>query len=434
MRVDPKALVRRLDPACTQALEEAVASAASGRFYEIVVEHVLLALLEPADGEAAAVLTEVRRDRRRATTTLQNVLQRMRTGNAGRPVFSEGVFQLFEEAWLVASVEHGRQLLRPADVLLEFATRGNRYTAETIPELTGIPLDELRRIVASYSEQQPAAPTATQGAAPGAAGAPGAAPGAAAAGGGREMLARFTVSYTDRAKAGKIDPIFGRDAEIRQMIDILARRRKNNPILVGEPGVGKTALVEGLARAIVAGDVPSGLRDVELLGLDLGLLMAGAGVRGELENRLKKVIAEVKSSATPNILFIDEAHTIMGASGDSAELPNLLKPELARGELRTLAATTWSEYKKYFEKDAALARRFQLVKVGEPDQETAILMLRGLRDMYSKAHGVVIRDEAVVAAVELSERYISGRQLPDKAIDLIDTASARVKIEQDAPP
>ena len=432
MRVDPKALVRRLDPACTQALEEAVASAASGRFYEIVVEHLLLALLEPADGEAAAVLSEVRRDRRRATTTLQNILQRMRTGNAGRPVFSEGVFQLLEEAWLVASVEHGRQHLRPADVLLEFATRGNRYTAETIPELTGIPLEDLRRAVASHSEPPQSPPAATPGAAPTA---PGVAPGTpAAGGGGREMLTRFTISYTDRAKAGKIDPIFGRDAEIRQMIDILARRRKNNPILVGEPGVGKTALVEGLARAIVAGDVPSGLKDTELLGLDLGLLMAGAGVRGELENRLKKVIAEVKASATPIILFIDEAHTIMGASGDNAELPNLLKPELARGELRTLAATTWSEYKKYFEKDPALARRFQLVKVGEPDQDTAILMLRGLRDMYSKAHGVVIRDEAVVAAVELSERYISGRQLPDKAIDLIDTASARVKIEQDAPP
>jgi type VI secretion system protein VasG len=342
MRVDPKALVRRLDPACTQALESAVASAASGRFYEIVVEHVLLALLEPADGEAATVLAEVRRDPGAPPppyrTSSAHAHRQRRTA-----VFSEGVFQLFEEAWLVASVEHGRQHLRPADVLLEFATRGNRYTAETIPELTGIPIDELRRVVASFSEPQPSAPAAPQSPA---AGAPG-----TAAPGGREMLGRFTISYTDRARAGKIDPVFGRDAEVRQMIDILARRRKNNPILVGEPGVGKTALVEGLARAIVAGDVPSGLRDVELLGLDLGLLMAGAGVRGELENRLKKVIAEVKASATPIILFIDEAHTLMGASGDNAELPNLLKPELARGELRTLAATTWTEYKKYFEKD-----------------------------------------------------------------------------------
>ena len=277
MRVDPKALVRRLDPACTQALEEAVASAASGRFYEIVVEHLLLALLEQTDGEAAAVLAEVRRDPRRATTTLQNILQRMRTGNAGRPVFSEAVFQLLEEAWLVASVEHGRTHLTPADVLLEFATRGNRYTAESIPELTGIPLEDLRRVVASRSAPEASAPPQAPGAQPST---PGAAPTNAAAGGGREMLARFTTSYTDRARAGKIDPVFGRDAEIRQMIDILARRRKNNPILVGEPGVGKTALVEGLARAIVAGDVPSGLRDTELLGLDLGLLMAGAGVRG----------------------------------------------------------------------------------------------------------------------------------------------------------
>ena len=432
MRVDPKALVRRLDPACTQALEESVAAAASGRFYEIVVEHLLLALFELPDGELGPLLSDLRRDRTRVTASLHAILQRLRTGNAGRPVFSDSVFNLLEEAWLVASVEYGRTHLRPADVLLEFVTRGNRYTAESIPELADLSPADLRRGISRLAGAPYENPTTTPAAPPSTPAASGAPPAPAPAG--REALARFTTSFTDRARAGKIDPVFGRDTEIRQMIDILARRRKNNPILVGEPGVGKTALVEGLARAIAAGDVPAALKNTELLGLDLGLLMAGAGVRGELENRLKKVIAEVKSSATPIILFIDEAHTLMGASGDQSELPNLLKPELARGELRTIAATTWSEYKKYFEKDPALARRFQPVKVGEPDQDTAVLMLRGLREMYSRAHGVVIRDDAVVAAVELSDRYISGRQLPDKAIDLLDTAAARVKIEQDAPP
>ncbi|HSP77051.1 MAG TPA: type VI secretion system ATPase TssH, partial [Myxococcaceae bacterium] len=262
--------------------------------------------------------------------------------------------------------------------------------------------------------------------------APGGASASAPAGGaGGEALRRFATSFTGRVREGKIDPIFGRHREIRQMVDILSRRRKNNPILVGEPGVGKTALVEGLAWAIVKGEVPDALKNVELLGLDLGLLQAGAGVRGEFENRLKSVISEVKASPTPIILFIDEAHTLIGsgAAAGGSDGANLLKPALARGELRTLAATTWSEYKKYFEKDAALERRFQPVKVDEPSVEEAELMLRGLRPTYEAAHGVTIRDEAVSAAVRLSSRYISGRQLPDKAVDLLDTAAARVKIE-----
>ena len=248
---------------------------------------------------------------------------------------------------------------------------------------------------------------------------------------GDDTLRRFTTSYTEKARAGKIDPIFGRSAEIRQLVEILARRRKNNPIIVGEPGVGKTALVEGLARAIAEGDVPVQLREVELLELDMGLLQAGAGVRGEFEKRLKTVIEEVKASPRPIVLFIDEAHTIVGKEADAA---NLLKPALARGELRTIAATTWSEYKKYFEKDAAFARRFQLVKVEEPSEAQALVMLRGLRATYEAAHGVTIRDEALVAAVGLSHRYIAGRQLPDKAVDLLDTATTRVRIEHEAKP
>jgi type VI secretion system protein VasG len=249
-------------------------------------------------------------------------------------------------------------------------------------------------------------------------------------------LARFCVDFTGKAAKGEIDPVFGRDREIHQMIDILARRRKNNPICVGEAGVGKTAVVEGLALRVVEGDVPDILKGVTILGLDMGLLQAGAGVKGEFENRLKSVINEIKASPKPVILFIDEAHTLIGAGGAAggSDAANLLKPALARGELRTVAATTWSEYKKYFERDAALARRFQLVKLDEPTVETTTLILRGLKSKYEEAHGVVVRDDAIVAASELSSRYISGRQLPDKAVDLLDTSAARVKILLTAKP
>jgi type VI secretion system protein VasG len=244
------------------------------------------------------------------------------------------------------------------------------------------------------------------------------------------------VDFTGKAGSGEIDPVFGRDREIRQMVDILARRRKNNPIVVGEAGVGKTAVVEGLALRIVEGDVPELLRDVSILGLDMGLLQAGAGMKGEFENRLKSVINEVKASEKPIILFIDEAHTLIGAGGSAGggDAANLLKPALARGELRTVAATTWSEYKKYFERDAALARRFQLVKLDEPSEETAVLILRGLKDKYESAHNVIVRDDAIEAAAALSSRYITGRQLPDKAVDLLDTAAARVKVLLTAKP
>src|SRR5689334_2481249 len=254
--------------------------------------------------------------------------------------------------------------------------------------------------------------------------------------GGDTALGKYANNFTGQARENKIDPVFGRDREIRQMIDILARRRKNNPICVGEPGVGKTAVVEGLALKIVEGDVPDALKNVELMGLDMGLLQAGASVKGEFENRLKSVIEEVKASPKPLVLFIDEAHTLIGAGGSAggSDAANLLKPALARGELRTIAATTWSEFKKYFEKDAALERRFQPVKVEEPSEEDAVLMLRGLRNTYEKAHGVTIRDDAIAAAVRLSHRYISGRQLPDKAVDLLDTAAARVKIELSSRP
>ncbi|EGT5658868.1 type VI secretion system ATPase TssH, partial [Citrobacter braakii] len=252
----------------------------------------------------------------------------------------------------------------------------------------------------------------------------------------QNALDKFTLDVTAKAREGKIDPVFGRDTEIRQMVDILSRRRKNNPILVGEPGVGKTALVEGLALRIAEGNVPESLKPVALRTLDLGLLQAGAGVKGEFEQRLKNVIDAVQQSPVPILLFIDEAHTIIGAgnSAGGADAANLLKPALARGELRTIAATTWSEYKQYFERDAALERRFQMVKVDEPDDDTACLMLRGLKSRYAEHHGVHITDDAVRAAVTLSRRYLTGRQLPDKAVDLLDTASARVRMSLDTVP
>jgi type VI secretion system protein VasG len=382
---------------------------------------------EPSD--SSALLAQVGVDRARLANRVEANLQRMRSGNSARPVFAESLFQWLEDAWVVASVERGAVFLRSGELLLQFLLRRDRYTSEAYPELDAASVEGVARALDEVIGTTPEAMEvgAASASSPGKAGPAG----QNAAGAGGEALKKFGISFTEKARAKEIDPIFGRHREIRQMVDILARRRKNNPIIVGEPGVGKTALVEGLALAIAQGDVPDSLRDVELIGLDLGQLQAGAGVRGEFENRLKSVINEVKASPKPIILFIDEAHTLIGAGGTAggSDAANLLKPALARGELRTIAATTWSEYKKYFEKDAALERRFQPVKVDEPSEADAVLMLRGLCPTYEKAHGVAIRDEAVAAAVRLSHRYLSGRQLPDKAVDVLDTAAARVKIE-----
>jgi len=429
MLVEPKSIVRRLNPTCTAMLEAAVSQAASGRYYEIIPEHLLVALLEASEADAPALLYYADQEASRLGQRVRRALERMKTGNQGRPVFAESLFQWMEDAWVLASLHFGAGELRSGHLLLMFAIRGHRYSAETYPEIDAFARDieavkrEFDGILAGSKEAVQAALDDNLESSPGVA--------AVGVSGGDQALERFTTSYTAKARAGEIDPIFGRHVEIQQLIEILARRRKNNPIIVGEPGVGKTALVEGLARAIAEGEVPSALRDVELLELDMGLLQAGAGVRGEFEKRLKAVIEEVKASPKPLVLFIDEAHTIVGKDTDAA---NLLKPALARGELRTIAATTWSEYKKYFEKDAAFARRFQPVKVDEPSEEDAVTMLRGLRDTYEKAHKVTIRDDALVAAVTLSHRYIAGRLLPDKAVDLLDTAATRVRMEHDARP
>ena len=436
--VDAKTIISKLTNTCKNALNGAVVRVANAQGYEVTVEHVLLELCEVEDGDAARILHQFDQDRLRLVARLQKVVNRMRTGNAAKPVLSESIFLWCEDAWTLASLSTDATRLRTGALIWQFINNPSKYSMETFPELEGIPRDGLKRefldIVAPSKESGEV--SVASGGTSQAGGAAGAAAGATAANSGGENLARFTENLTQKVRDGKVDPIFGRHTEIRQLVDILSRRRKNNPIIVGDAGTGKSALAEGLALEIVAGNVPDHLKKVELLSLDIGALQAGAGVKGEFENRLKNIISEVKASPKPIVLFIDEAHTIIGAGGaqGGSDAANLLKPALARGELRTIACTTWAEYKKYFEKDAALARRFQPVPVDEPSEENAILMLRGLRSVFEKAHNVVVRDDAIVAAVKLSNRFISGRLLPDKAVDLIDTATARVKINLDAKP
>ncbi len=428
MDVDIKGLINKLNGPSRRALEAAAGNCVSRGHYEVTVEHLLLQFLEDPAGDVQAILRHFEINPAALLRTVQHVLERVRAGNTGRPVFSPLLLGWIQDAWLTVSVDYGDDRVRSGGLLLALVQKPDRFTDEDLSGyLEPIRKDELKRdlyrITASSSEHEAVGEGEPR-------------PQGPARPADETAIGRFMIDFTDRARKGEIDPVFGRDREIRQMIDILARRRKNNPIVVGEPGVGKTAVVEGLALRIVEGDVPDVLKNVRLLSLDLGLLQAGAGVKGEFENRLKAVITEVKASPTPIVTFIDEAHTLIGAGGSAggSDAANLLKPALARGELRTIAATTWSEYKKYFEKDAALERRFQVVKLDEPSEEDAILMMRGLREKYEEAHGVRIRDEAVEAAARLSSRYISGRQLPDKAVDLLDTAAARVKIAQATKP
>jgi type VI secretion system protein VasG len=429
--VEPKFVLKRLTRAGTNALQSAAGQCLNARQYEVTAEHVLLALLDDADSDIAFLAMHYELDPARLRKALQQSLEDLRTGNAGRPRFSPLLLEWLQDGWTVGSIDHGYLKIRSGVLFLLLLQRPAQYASSGIGAyFESIQKDDLKANLAkilagSREDEESLADPAGAAAGP---------DGKLAAGEGRpgegSALARFCVDFTGRARAGQIDPIFGREREIRQMIDILARRRKNNPIIVGDAGVGKTALVEGLALLIVQNEVPPLLSGVEIMGLDLGLLQAGAGVKGEFENRLKQVISEVKGSPRPIILFIDEAHTIIGAGGPQGggDAANLLKPALARGELRTIAATTWSEFKKYFEKDAALERRFQPVRVDEPSEAVAVIMLRGLRPKFEEAHQVIITDEAVTAAVRLSARYISGRKLPDKAVDLLDTCSARVKV------
>jgi type VI secretion system protein VasG len=426
LTVDIKSLLRRLNAYCTSCLEGAAGLCVSRTHYEVTVEHLLVKLLENPQADLTLILRHLEMDPGRLEKALAQSLEEFKTGNAAKPVFSPLLLEWIQEAWLVASVDLTEARVRSGAMLSALLSRPRQLAGGKYVELlTAISRDALMKgfwdMVKGSAEQAVKETAAEAEAGP---------PGEATA------LKRFCTDFTAKAAAGDIDPVFGRDREIRQMVDILARRRKNNPIVVGEAGVGKTAVVEGLALRIVEGDVPDLLRDVSILGLDMGLLQAGAGMKGEFENRLKSVIGEIKASVKPIILFIDEAHTLIGAGGSAgmSDAANLLKPALARGELRTVAATTWSEYKKYFEKDAALARRFQLVKLDEPSAEMAKLILRGLKAKYEEAHHVVVRDDAIEAAAEMSSRYISGRQLPDKAVDLLDTSAARVKILLTAKP
>ncbi|PKH24692.1 type VI secretion system ATPase TssH [Enterobacterales bacterium CwR94] len=431
-------LLRRLHPFCARALEAAASLCQTRAHADITPEHWLLKLLEQGEGDITVLARRYEWDMDSLWQDLLTFLERQPRSLSARPQLSQSLESLLKQAWLCASLEDGTPQIRSHHLLQAMTEQPSLVRCEglwPLLSLRGSQLQRLRPLLDAQSDERPGAeplaePIATlservQNAGDGQASAPVA-----------EALARFTRDITADARSGKIDPVYGRDTEIRQMVDILSRRRKNNPILVGEPGVGKTALVEGLALRIAEGNVPDSLKPVSVRTLDLGMLQAGAGVKGEFEQRLKNIITEVQQAADPVLLFIDEAHTIIGAGNQAggADAANLLKPALARGELRTIAATTWSEYKQYFERDAALERRFQMVKVDEPDDDTACLMLRGLKSRYAQHHGVHITDDAVRAAVTLSRRYLTGRQLPDKAVDLLDTASARVRMSQDTVP
>jgi type VI secretion system protein VasG len=440
---EPKNLARKLNDTCTRALNTAAGMCMSSRHYEVTVEHVLLALLDDPYSDLNEVFSHFRVDVAGARSYLQRYLSELRSGNAGKPVFDTLLWDWIQDAWLYTSTELGEEKVRSGALLVRLLMAQTRYLPTEMALLERLPRDDVRKNLATIAGASGEAADDIKkqtgksgGGAEGAEGAEGTGKGTTGLGKPDGPLAKFTTDLTERARAGELDPVFGREAEIRQIVDILGRRRKNNPIIVGEAGVGKTALVEGLAVRIAEGTVPEQLKNVHVCVLDLGALQAGAGVKGEFENRLKGVIAEVKASPKPIVLFIDEAHTIIGAGGaqGSGDAANLLKPALARGELRTIAATTWAEFKRYFEKDAALERRFQPVKVDEPSIDNAIIMMRGLAKRFEEAHGIVIQDEAVRAAVTLSSRYISGRLLPDKAVDLLDTSAARVKVLRAAPP
>ncbi len=419
MQIDIRTLLAKLDPECKRAMGRAAELCVQHTHFNVELEHLLLALLEAKAPDMALLLAHFAIEVDAVRGQAQASLDGFKRGNSRTPALSPNFTALFQEAWLASSMQLGAQQIRSGTVLLAMleldSLRG--VLLDTAPALLKIPRDrlkaELPQLLAGSSED--------------------AGPGAAApaqAGAASPALGQYTVDLTALARSGRIDPVRGRNAEIRQIVDILLRRRQNNPILTGEAGVGKTAVVEGFALRVAEGSVPPVLANVRVCALDLALLQAGAGVRGEFEHRLKSVIAEVRASATPIILFIDEAHQLIGAGGSEGQgdAANLLKPALARGELRTIAATTWAEYKKHVERDPALARRFQVVKVDEPAPDAAVGMLRGMVDALSRHHGVEILDEAVRDAVRLSHRYITGRQLPDKAISVLDTACARVAL------
>ncbi|MFM0396830.1 type VI secretion system ATPase TssH [Paraburkholderia phytofirmans] len=432
-------LIAKLNPTCRQAALLAANNCLARGHYEVDLEHLLLALLDEPASDVALVLRASRVDAHALRADLERELQRLKTGNTRTPVFSKHLIELLEQAWLIASLDSQIGRIRSGHLLLALLSAPDlaQFAERMSPLLRDVRVTELKHkfdeLTAGSREVERSNETQSEGDNASDPGATAATPGAPSK---TPALDTYTSNLTQRAREGKIDPVIGRESEIRQTIDILMRRRQNNPIMTGEAGVGKTAVVEGLALRIAADDVPAPLKGVALHVLDMGLLQAGASVKGEFENRLKNVIDEVKKSPHPIILFIDEAHTIIGAGGQAGQndAANLLKPALARGELRTIAATTWSEYKKYFEKDAALARRFQVVKIEEPSETLAAAMLRGMAALMEKHFNVRVLDDAITEAVRLSHRYISGRQLPDKAISVLDTACAKVALAHSSTP
>ncbi|CAI8748814.1 MULTISPECIES: type VI secretion system ATPase TssH [Pseudomonas] len=428
-----KSLFAKLNDTSRTATESAAALCLSEHHYDVEIEHLLLQLLDGHDNDLPAILRHYDVVPERLQAQLVTALGTFKKGNTRTPALSPHLTRMIEQAWVLASIEFGQAQIRTGHLLQALLDDDElrRVVIAGAAELEKINADDLRvnlnALVEGSAESALAKPLGTAEAAN---------TSPVKGNGKTPALDQYTINLTQSAREGRIDPVLGREFEVRQMVDILTRRRQNNPILTGEAGVGKTAVVEGLALRIIQGDVPSVLKGVAIHTLDLGLLQAGAGVKGEFENRLKSVIEETKRSLHPIILFIDEAHTLIGSGGQAGQndAANLLKPALARGELRTIAATTWAEYKKYFEKDAALARRFQVVKVEEPDEDKAIHMLRGLLAKMQEHHKVTVMDEALVQAVRLSNRYITGRQLPDKAVSVLDTACARVALGQSAQP
>ncbi|MFC3284151.1 type VI secretion system ATPase TssH [Litchfieldella rifensis] len=428
LRVELPALIGRLNAIARQGLEQAAALCAEQQAPEVTAGHLLQVLIDQPLCDLRCLLEGQGVELGELRARLAEESRPPRDLVVTTPSFSPLLIELLQDAWLLASTEFDHGELRSGLIFTALLHNASRYLGpRSVALLAGINRESLRRDFEGLTIGSAEAPRADDETP---------ARRAPAASGDDSALARFATSLTDQARRGELDPVLCRDPEIDQMLDILGRRRKNNPIVIGDAGVGKSAVVEGLAARIVAGEVPAVLADVELLTLDLGALQAGAAVKGEFEKRLKAVIDEVKSAPRPILLFIDEAHTLIGAGnqeggGDAA---NLLKPALARGELRTIAATTWREYKKYFEKDPALSRRFQPVSLVEPSVEQALVILRGLRDVYERAHGVLVGDSGLRAAADLSARYLAGRKLPDKAIDVLDTASARLSQALDTPP
>jgi type VI secretion system protein VasG len=433
MSVSLKSLIGKLNETTRSTLEAAAGLCLSRTHYDIEIEHYLLKLMDVADGDFARIAKAFGIDKARLATELTRSIDKLKSGNARTPAFSPSLVNMIREAWVIGSIDFAAEEVRSGFTILALATHDElaRIMREVSKEFQKIEPQTLRKdfagILTSSREEHEAAAGPTDAATPATPRAPG---------GKTPNLDQYTIDLTGNARAGKIDPVLGRDFEIRQIVDILTRRRQNNPILTGEAGVGKTAVVEGFAVRVVQGDVPPVLRNVTVRTLDLALLQAGAGIKGEFENRLKGLIAEVKNSPTPIILFIDEAHTMIGAGGQAGQgdAANLLKPALARGELRTIAATTWSEYKKYFEKDPALARRFQVVKVEEPSEGQCGVMIRGVVPALENHHNVRILDEGVAAAVRFSHRYLPDRHLPDKAVSVLDTACARLSLGQNSTP